>query len=126
MGPYVAWENFTTFEYLFAAPWLLFFFGIYTFASKKTIRLHRLFGNMLLKACIATPLARLAGSLLQRSEYAKLRNWTDETSYYVGIASVSAFIAIWQVVDIAFVAMSPLNRAANRRRPVVRLKEKRE
>eukprot|EP00470_Lotharella_oceanica_P001718 CAMPEP_0170170442 /NCGR_PEP_ID=MMETSP0040_2-20121228/3436_1 /TAXON_ID=641309 /ORGANISM="Lotharella oceanica, Strain CCMP622" /LENGTH=176 /DNA_ID=CAMNT_0010409847 /DNA_START=125 /DNA_END=652 /DNA_ORIENTATION=+ len=106
MGPYAQWDHFTTFEYLFAAPWIVFLAGIYSFASIKHVRLHRLFGNMLLKACIATPLARLAGAALQRSELATQKEWSDEMAYYIGIGGVSAVVGLWQACDALHVVVS--------------------
>jgi hypothetical protein len=68
MGPLSAWDNFTTFNLFFFAPWTFMIAGIYGCASSKgkLVCYHRFFGNMLLKGCIATPLARLAGAALQR------------------------------------------------------------
>ena len=61
MGPYSAWTSFLAFEKLFFAPWLPMAGSIYLLAGRGTVRLHRLSANVLVKACIATPLARLAG-----------------------------------------------------------------
>ena len=68
MGDLSAWPGFSTFNFFFAAPWVLMFAGIYGCASSKLVCYHRFFGNMLLKGCIATPLARLAGAALQKQQ----------------------------------------------------------
>ncbi len=98
MGPYSAWESFGTFEYIFAAPWVALLAGIYFCAQRSgtlySVRWHRYFGNALLKACIATPAARLAGSAVQRGT-----RLNDEQSYYAGIGGVAAAIGCWQLVD---------------------------
>ena len=67
--------------------------GLWVYATKKTIYLHRYFGNMLLKACIATPLARIAGSVLQR------QGFDSPNGYYLGIGSITLIVSIWQIVD---------------------------
>jgi hypothetical protein len=66
MGPLSSWPSFETFNYFFFAPWVFMIIGIYGCASSKLLCYHRFFGNMLLKGCIATPLARLAGAALQK------------------------------------------------------------
>ena len=48
---------------------------------------------MLLKGCIATPLARIAGSILQG------QGFENSNGYYVGIGSVTIIISIWQIID---------------------------
>jgi len=109
MGPYASWKHFTTFEIVFAAPWIVICSGIYISASgifgTRNLQLHRLFGNMLLKACIATPLARLSGAWLQRKASASPalneNGWNDENAYYVGIGFVAVVIGMWQICDIA-------------------------
>jgi len=81
----------------FATPWIIFCIGIYftaTITSIKKLCLHRLFGNMLLKACLATPFARLAGSYLQRC------GWDEEMGYYTGIGGVSGIVGIWQCYEL--------------------------
>ena len=95
VGRHSAWGGFTLFNFAFFAPWVIMFLGIYgTARSPRLIRWHRFFGNMLLKSCIATPLARLAGAALQH------RGWTDEMGYYQGIGGVTLGISVWQVADL--------------------------
>ena len=72
--------------------------GIYGYAKQKTIHLHRYFGNMLLKGCIATPLARIAGSILQG------QGFENSNGYYVGIGSVTIIISIWQIIDTLLIS----------------------
>jgi len=93
LGRYSTWENFQTFNLFFFAPWIFMVIGIYGYAKQKTIHLHRYFGNMLLKGCIATPLARIAGSILQG------QGFENSNGYYVGIGSVTIIISIWQIID---------------------------
>jgi hypothetical protein len=93
MGPLSSWPNFTTFNWFFFAPWVFMFVGIYGCASSKLLCYHRFFGNMLLKGCIATPLARLAGAALQR------QGWEDASGYYNGIGMVTMVISVWQITD---------------------------
>ena len=66
--------------------------GLWVYATKKTIYLHRYFGNML-PACIATPLTRIAGSVLQR------QGFDSPNGYYLGIGSITLIVSIWQIVD---------------------------
>lgn len=95
MGPLSAWDGFTTFNFFFFAPWVFMAIGIYGCASSKLLCYHRFFGNMLLKGCVATPLARLAGAALQK------QGWKDAQGYYVGIGMVTAVISAWQIADAA-------------------------
>jgi len=97
MGPYSIFQSFKIFSYFFAAPWIIFCIGIYftaTISTVKQLKLHRLFGNMLLKACLATPFARLAGSYLQK------KGWDEEIGYYTGIGGVSCLVGIWQCYEL--------------------------
>lgn len=50
---------------------------------------------MLIKACVAVPLARMGGAVLQRA------GWEEEQGYYVGIGGVSLLIFFWLVADAA-------------------------
>lgn len=100
MGPFSSWENFTTFNFFFFAPWLFMVAGIYGCASSKLIQWHRYFGNMLLKGCIATPIARSAGSLLQQLNiYYGFSKSGDSQGYYYGIGAVTLVISLWQGKD---------------------------
>lgn len=94
MGFYPAYSGFQFFSVLFAAPWLVLLVGIYLTASRMRARLHRVFGNLIVKACIAVPLARIAGAFLQRN------GWEEETGYYTGIAAVTAVIGAWAIFDV--------------------------
>jgi hypothetical protein len=102
MGKYSAWEGFTTFNLFFFAPWLFMIVGIYGCASSTLIIWHRYFGNMLLKGCIATPLARLAGSWFQQMQF---EGWADSHGYYFGIGAVTVLISIWQLHDTVMVCL---------------------
>ena len=48
---------------------------------------------MLLKGCVATPLARVAGAALQK------RGWEDSQGYYVGIGAVTVATSVGQIAD---------------------------
>eukprot|EP00729_Bicosta_minor_P015550 gene15550-25586_t len=89
---YSAWQHFETFSYAFAFPWLVWIVAIYT-TSGKRIRLHRFFGNFLVKGCISVPLARMGGAVLQRT------GWEEELGYYVGIGGVSLAVFGWLILD---------------------------
>ena len=93
VGKFSAWKNFQTFNLYFFLPWIFMIIGIYGTARSSTMHLHRFFGNMLLKGCIATPFARIAGSMMQRLGF------KNSTGYYVGIGTVTAIISCWQLID---------------------------
>ena len=93
VGKFSAWDNFQTFNLYFFLPWIFMIVGIYGTARTSTMHFHRFFGNMLLKGCIATPFARIAGSMMQRMGF------KNSTGYYVGIGTVTAIISCWQLID---------------------------
>jgi len=49
------------------------------FRSSTMISVHRLLGNMFLKGCVAVPLSRVFGAILQAREV-----WDDEVAFYTG------------------------------------------
>ena len=106
MGPFSSWEKFTTFNFFFFAPWLFMVGGIYGCATSKLIKWHRYFGNMLLKGCIATPIARIMGSLLQQLKMLYgFNGWDDSHGFYYGIGAVTLIISLWQGKDTLDVLM---------------------
>ena len=94
MHRYSAFANFDTFSVLFALPFASWLVAIPLTARCGWMRAHRLASNMLLKGCIATPLSRLGGALLQH------RGWPTAAGYYSGIFGVASVIALWQVADL--------------------------
>ena len=94
MGKWSSFANFTVLSVLFAAPWLVFVAGIYFTAKPSLIVWHRIFGNLLIKGCIATPISRWCGALLQRC------GWQDALGYYEGIGAVTVLAGIWSMVDL--------------------------
>jgi uncharacterized membrane protein len=95
MGRFSAFPHFSTFSIGFAMPFAVWLVGIWWSASARWLRLHAFLSNMLLKGCIATPLSRLGGALLQSA------GWDQARGYYQGIFGVAAVIVVWQAVDIA-------------------------
>eukprot|EP01091_Cochliopodium_minus_P008321 TRINITY_DN1864_c0_g1_i1.p1 TRINITY_DN1864_c0_g1~~TRINITY_DN1864_c0_g1_i1.p1 ORF type:complete len:262 (-),score=40.47 TRINITY_DN1864_c0_g1_i1:24-809(-) len=94
-GNKVSWPGFADFFiYIFSFPWIVWLFAIYLTAAALKYEEHRLFGNMLLKGCIAVPFARLAGGYLQSYGY------EEAMGYYVGIGGVSFLVFLWQVYEI--------------------------
>ena len=65
MGRFSSFAHFDTFSVLFALPFAIWLVSIWVTAKAKWLQTHRLLSNMLLKGCIATPLARAGGALLQ-------------------------------------------------------------
>eukprot|EP01102_Stenamoeba_stenopodia_P014063 TRINITY_DN4640_c0_g1_i2.p1 TRINITY_DN4640_c0_g1~~TRINITY_DN4640_c0_g1_i2.p1 ORF type:complete len:304 (+),score=60.65 TRINITY_DN4640_c0_g1_i2:278-1189(+) len=100
LGGYSSFENFSYFSVVFAAPFVFWTLGIYWTAQKYSssmISAHRLLGNMLLKGCVAVPLARVFGSLLQSRG-----DWDDEVAFYTGIKLASLLIAIWELTEMYY------------------------
>jgi hypothetical protein len=95
---YSAFPGFATFAKFFAAPFALWLVGIWATAKLGWLQVHRLLANMLLKGCIATPLSRIGGAILQRS------GWSTADGYYKGIGGVAAIIAVWQTYELALFA----------------------
>ena len=52
-------------------------------------------GNMLMKACVAVPLARVLGSYLQKTEL-----FEKIDGYYIGIISATILVGLWQVYEL--------------------------
>ena len=94
LGKFSAFKGFDVFSVFFAAPWVIWIACIYYTARPSMISIHRLLSNMMLKGCIATPLSRIAGALLQRVE-----GWDEESGFYQGIGGVSMIIALWQIYE---------------------------
>jgi hypothetical protein len=96
MAEHSSFDGFNIFIFIFAAPFTIFGLGLYFTAKRgEYIRYHRLFGNMLLKGCIGTPLARYGGSILQN-----MFGYTNERGYYVGIGLVTLLFGVWQFYEI--------------------------
>ena len=105
MRSYPSIPGFATFSYFFAAPWLFLSITVLASARSKDIALHRLLGNMLLKACIAVPLSRIMGAVLQRwwdcdDVRAQCHAQAVAEGYFHGIADTSLVVACWQVADV--------------------------
>ena len=66
MGRFSSFSHFDTFSVLFALPFAVWLVGIWLTATRGWLQTHRLLSNMLLKGCIATPLARAGGALPQQ------------------------------------------------------------
>jgi hypothetical protein len=91
-------SQFTSFETAmiwFGAPWVTLFFLTGISAKLRMWRLHAVCGDAVVKACVAVPLARLTGAVLQRWQ----AFMTDEQGYYYGIALASVVVGIWAVAD---------------------------
>ena len=86
-------DAFNVFAILFALPFVVWLVGIWATARLGMWGLHAFLANMLLKGCIATPLSRVGGALLQR------HGWELARGYYQGIFGVAALIGVWQVAD---------------------------
>lgn len=93
-GDFSNLDNFTIFIWFFAAPWPLISLGIYFSAKLSAWQWHRLFANALLKACIAVPMSRVLGAVLQRN------GWEHALGYYTGIIGSTILIGLWQIADI--------------------------
>ena len=94
LGDYSSLPNFDWFIIVFAAPWAIWMVSIYITIKLKQIMLHRFLSNMLVKGCIAVPMARIVGSSLQRM------GWEEGSGYYTGIGAVSLVISVWLFYDI--------------------------
>ena len=100
MRIYSDWDDFDYFSYFFFAPWIIMIMGIYFTAKLQLWKYHRLFGNMLLKGCIATPIARFAGSVLQNNSMFNFLELNDEYSYYYGIGFITIIVGLWQLYEL--------------------------
>jgi hypothetical protein len=85
--------NFRIFSVFFAAPWVLWSVSVWFTAAPRRIHLHRLLGNMMLKGCIAVPLSRISGAVLQHA------GWGEAEGYYTGIGLASVVVGVWQCAD---------------------------
>jgi nitroreductase len=109
MGRFSSFAHFDTFSVLFALPFAIWLVSIWVTAKAKWLQTHRLLSNMLLKGCIATPLARAGGALLQQFR----PDLGIAFGYYGGIGAVTVLIGVWQMVELAAFA-----REGARARPV--------
>ena len=103
MCAYSTFANFEIFAVLFALPFACWLVGIYATARLGYWRAHAFLSNMLLKGCIATPLSRVGGAMLQR------RGWDLASGYYQGIFGVALVIAVWQAVDFVNLLREPVS-----------------
>ena len=99
MAPLIKIAHFAdTFIYLFIAPFVTFAIGLYATASPQYIHYHRLFGNMLVKGVVGTPLARMCATILQSNpNHSPLDHASD---YYLGIGFVTLVLGAWQVLEL--------------------------
>ena len=96
MGSFSKLNNFDKFVYFFASPFIFWTITLYIFAKKKKyLFIHILMGNMLMKACVAVPLARVLGSYLQKTEL-----FEKIDGYYIGIISATILVGLWQVYEL--------------------------
>jgi hypothetical protein len=94
LGLHSALPSFVAFSVLFSAPWVFWSVSVWWSASMKRIQLHRLLGNMMLKGCLAVPLSRVVGSVLQQ------QGWGEAEGYYQGIGFASVVVGVWQIMDL--------------------------
>ena len=93
-GDYSALTSFDVVIAFVATPWPIICLGVLFSAYESRWQLHRLFANTLLKACIAVPLSRVGGAVLQRS------GWETSSGYYTAIIASTLLISIWQIIEI--------------------------
>lgn len=93
MGQNSKLRNFSTFALYFASPWIIWVILVYFTAIKCKFAFHKYIGNMMLKGCIAVPMARVSGAFLQRY------GWKTAEGYYVGILGSSILVGIWVVYE---------------------------
>ena len=97
LGFHSALPGFLSFSVLFASPWIVWSISVFQTASARRIFLHQYLGNMMLKGCLAVPLSRVVGAVLQS------QRWGEAEGYYQGIIFASIVIGTWQILDtIAF------------------------
>lgn len=106
MGPYPTLPHFRTFIWFFAAPWAAWLVLLYLTASPARIFYHRLLANTTVKGCLAVPLSRLGGSLLQHA------GWPESDGYYIGIGAATLGVGLWVVADILLMLREPSSSAA--------------
>jgi hypothetical protein len=96
------YPRFALYNVLFGLPWLLWSAALLFSARRRSYHWHRFWGNMALRGCIAVPLARICGALLQRCA-----GWPEAQGYYSGIGTAAAVIGLWELVDIAAFVRQP-------------------
>jgi hypothetical protein len=96
MKPLISVVHFQQVMHYFMLPFCAFALGLYLTASPPYIAYHRLFGNMMLKACVGTPLARIVAAIIQERSVVRDRDW----EYYRGIGFVSGALALWQLLEL--------------------------
>lgn len=94
LAPASAMPYFSGFIYVFFLPWIVLGAGVFWTARYGAITLHRIFGNLLVKACLSVPLARSLTPLLSWFSF------NDTNAYYCSIALAAAFTSIWAVYDV--------------------------
>ena len=87
------WESFHIFKYLFVAPFAFCSIAIPVTARLKWMVCHWFLGNLLLKACLAVPVARAIGSALQRL------GMDGPPGFYTGISIATALGVAWHAYD---------------------------
>ncbi len=74
--------------------------SVYFSAQFRFWAIHRFASNLLLKACIVTPIARFAGAMCQI--YA---GKSQEFGYYYGIGGVTMLSTFWALTELYFAFM---------------------
>ncbi len=94
MAPASAMPYFDVFIYVFFMPWVIIGVGVYWTARARALAAHRAFGNLLFKACLSVPLARVLSPALSSL------GWPDTSAYYGGIGVAAAAIGAWAAADL--------------------------
>ena len=105
---YSTFDGFQIAMVLFVAPWVLFALLVPISGYCNWGLTHVISGDALFKACVAVPLARSLGVLLQTCSALSLSN-----GYYAGILMSTVVIGVWATYDVILLVnqVSRLSRA---------------
>eukprot|EP00045_Choanoeca_perplexa_P001899 m.22250 g.22250 ORF g.22250 m.22250 type:complete len:184 (-) comp11223_c0_seq1:38-589(-) len=94
LGRHGRFPGLSYFNFAFAAPWLGMCYQLYRSVQSRDWLYHQLIGNMIVRSCLAVPLARVIGAMLQQHDHV-----SNATGYYGGIGLASVCIGAWQLND---------------------------
>ena len=96
LGSLSGWDHFDSVaKYVLAIPNVVFIVSVYATAKLEMWEAHRFCSNILVKAGVASPIARITASIFQKIGY-----WGDEFGYYYGVGAVSVLTLLLQVYEM--------------------------
>jgi hypothetical protein len=95
LGRHGRFPGLRLFNFAFAVPWVVMIQQLYVSIKSRDWLYHQLVGNMIVRSCLAVPLARVFSARIQQSDQV-----SNAIGYYLGIGTASIIIGVWQGFDL--------------------------